>query len=400
MNKRIWAVLLSICFGVSLFTFNVSAYENPSQCSLQVPGFGNLGLVDGLSYEQKSFSKNAATWQNISNLYVVNPKQNDYFQFCMFILSDWRNDNTERWPLVRSEGISGLESINNDEWIVVKRAVKKEISKLYTYYPGVNIQNNSTYSDYITGVFVTVKYVGEDYNGVKSINLGAKLQVLSLASFDLNARVLFTNVTVTSDVSVILHNILNTDNNIYDDLHNFLYGSDYGLWPYYYSLMERTSGYIADVRRKMTVLSTFDYISISYDDNGNVTTGTAKTTWYEALLNTINSLTMPFKAQVEREQQAKDAGAEDALDTAYDSVGSSFGALGDLSGLGSLATFDGDTLGSAGTGGLLSWFSQENANCIDAVPKNREPDDIIDFYSDKIEKYKEEVGSENGSTDN
>lgn len=400
MNKRIWAVLLSICIGVSLFTFNVSAYDNPSQCSLQVPGFGNLGLVDGLSFEQKSFTKNSATWQNISKLYVVNPKQNDYFQFCIYILSDWRNDTAERWPLVTSDGADGLESINNDDWIVVKRAVKKEITKLYTYYPGVNIENNSTYHDYITGIFFTVKYVGEDYSGTKSINLGARLNVLSLASFDLNARVLFTNVAITSDISVILHNILETENSLYSDLHHFLFDNEYGLWPYYYSLQERTSGYISDIRRKLTVLSTFDYISISYDNNGNVTTGTAKTTWYQALLNTINSLTMPFKAQVEREQQAKDAGAEDALDTAYDSVGSSFGALGDLSGLGSLATFDGDTLGSAGTGGLLSWFSQENANCIDAVPKNKAPDNIIDFYTGKIEKYNEEVGSENGSTDN
>lgn len=399
MTKRIWAAVLALSLVASFFVFDVSAYNDPSQCSLQVPGFGNLGIVDGLSYEQKSFSKNSATWQNISKLYVVNPKQNDYFQFCIYILSDWRNDTAERWPLVTSEGADGLESINNDEWIVVKRAVKKEISKLYTYYPGANIENNSTYHDYITGIFFTVKYVGEDYSGTKSVNLGARLNVLSLASFDLNARVLFTNVAITSDISVILHNILDTENYLYNDLHHFLFDNEYGLWPYYYSLQERTSGYISDMRRKFTVTSTFDYVSISYDAEGNASTGTGKTTWYQALLNTINSLTMPFKEQVEQEQKAKDAGADDALDLAYDSVGSSFGALGDFSGLGSLGSFDGDALGQAGTGGLLSWFSKENADAIDAVPRSKAPEDIVDFYTPKIEIYREEVSSDDGTTD-
>ena len=401
MNKRIWAVLLALCISVSLFTINVSAYNDPSQCSLQVPGFGTLGLVDGFSSSVKSFNSSTTTQQSISNLYVVNPKQNDYFQFCIFVLSDWNNRETQQYPYAYSISASGLDSINNDDWIVVKRAVSKPVDRLYKLDEtgtGDNITVN--YTTYVTGIFVTVKYVGEDYNGTKSVNLGATLHVRNLQNISITARVLLSNVTITSDVSVILDNILDTETSMYNDIHHFLYDEDYGLWNSYYLLMERTSGYLSDLRRKMTVTSTFDYVSISYDNDGNATTGTGKTTWYQALLNTLNSLTMPFKEQVEQEQKAKDAGADDALDLAYDSVGSSFGALGDFSGLGSLATFNGDTLGSAGTGGLLSWFSQENANSIDAVPRSRAPENIIDFYTDKIEKYREEVSSDDGSADN
>lgn len=125
------------------------------------------------------------------------------------------------------------------------------------------------------------------------------------------------------------------------------------------------------------------------DSNGN---------YFEALLGAIQSLNADALSQAVQQNKAKEAGAEDALDNAYDSVGSSFGSLGDLSGLGSLGSFDGDVLGNAGSGGLLSWFSQDTLDSIDSVPRTRKPDNIIDFYSGKIQSYMEEVSSDDDST--
>lgn len=120
--------------------------------------------------------------------------------------------------------------------------------------------------------------------------------------------------------------------------------------------------------------------------------------WYDALLGSVQSLNADAEAQAAQQEKANNAGAGDALDNAYDSVGSSFGSLGDLSGLGSLGSFDGDALGNAGSGGLLSWFSQDTLNSIDAVPRSRAPDNIIDFYSGKIQSYIEEVSSDDDTT--
>lgn len=396
MIKRFLAFILSVCLISSFFCFPAFAYENPVQCSLQMPGFGTVPIVDGC-VGQKSFTAgNSSTQQSLSNLYVVNPTHNTYIQFKVWILGVVYDQSI--FPSCYSYYGSPGDSINNDDWVVVKRLIRVPQSRIWTY-TGTGLTVDSHNYD-VYGLFITVKYQGDDYNGIKSINLGSSLSVSTSTSENYLGLAYMDQVCITSDVSLVLDNILSTLDSTYDFLQDFFASDTYTYWQSFFDLTETLQGYVFDIRRKMVVASNYDYISISYDSDGNVSTGTSKSTWYQALLNTLNSLTMPFKVQVEQEQKAKDSGANDALDLAYDSVGSSFGSLGDLSGLGSLGSFNGDALGSAGTGGLLSWFSIDNANSIDAVPSNRSPDNILDFYSGKIESYREEVSAEDGTADN
>lgn len=139
----------------------------------------------------------------------------------------------------------------------------------------------------------------------------------------------------------------------------------------------------------------YSYMQVSYDPvSGELSMQPAQGHYFDALLGYVSSIATDAQAQAAEQERANSAGAGDALDLAYDSVGSSFGALGDLSGLGSLGSFDGDSMGSHGTDGLLAWFSQANADQIDAVPRQKAPLDIVDFYSSKILQYEEEVNTD------
>lgn len=115
-------------------------------------------------------------------------------------------------------------------------------------------------------------------------------------------------------------------------------------------------------------------------------------TWFQAILGTLSAISDPVIQQVEQEQKAQEAGAMDALDVAYDSVGSSFGLLGDFAGLGELGAFDGDTFGAEGEHSILDWFSTATKNSIDNVaPSRRNQEPIVDFYHSKIEEYEDKI---------
>lgn len=142
----------------------------------------------------------------------------------------------------------------------------------------------------------------------------------------------------------------------------------------------------------------YSWTQLSYDpDTGNIVQNASTGNYFAALLGSIQSLNADAQAQAAEQEKANEVGAGDALDTAFDSVGSSFGSLGDLSGLGELGGFNGDAMGNAGSAGLLDWFSQRTADSIDAVPQKKEPLDIIDFYSGKISAYEEVM--DDGTTD-
>ena len=390
--KRIMGFVLAACVCLLSLSISAFAYDDSPAVTLQLPnGPGTVAVIDGIIPYTYSLDSNTIINQTIRKLFVVRPKKNTYINFVMY----------PSWPTSIYSTVDAnftIGTVSDSNWLVVARKIRIPYVMYY-----VNDSNGNavvpTYG-YKNAVFWSVKYVGPDASGVVSVDLNSKVQ-LTTGGNSMSGFLGFSDVHITSDISAeidIIQNLLDSVDtnvgNLYTAFNNWANGSGENGWRYTASTIDQIQGYVFDLRRKFTVLNTFDYNSVSYDQQGNATVSQGKTTWYQALLNTLNSLAAPVAQQAKQEQVAKDAGADDALDTAYDSVGSSFGALGDFSGLGSLGSFDGDALGSSGQNGLLAWFSQSNADAIDAVPKQKQPLDIVDFYTGKIEQYEQEVNSD------
>lgn len=395
MSIRIWASLLALCITISFFAFNASAYNDYPAVTLQLPnGPDTVAVVDGVVPYTYTLDSNTIVNQTIRTLYVVRPKKNTYINFVL----------SPSWPTSIYSTLDAnfsIGTVSDSNWIVVARKIRIPYIMYY-----VNDSNGNatvpTYG-YKNAAFWSVKYVGEDATGVVSVNLNSTVQLLTNGN-SMSGFLQFSNVSITTDISQeidIIQNLLDSVDmnmgNLFTAFNTWANGSGQNGWIYTASTIDQIQGYVYDLRRKLTVTNTFDFNSVSYDDQGNATVLQGKTTWYQAILNTLNSLAAPVAKQAQMEQVAKEAGANDALDTAYDSLGDSFGALGDFSGLGSLGSFDGNALGSSGQNGLLAWFSQTNADAIDAVPKSKAPNDIIDFYSGKIVSYLEEVSSDDSA---
>ena len=302
-------------------------------------------------------------------MYIVRPQKNTYVQFCLGFDGDYWDDN----PIIYYT-VDNL--VNTDDWVVVHRQFYDRRVIRTSEYSASDVPIYRDFKCY----YYCLKYVGNDATGVKSLDLKTSISIKNSSTTRwMSVRPHFFNVQITSDITNILHELYTLGNDFYNAFNSY-----HLHWLQFQN--DLTSGF------------DYEYTNISYDEDGNATTTTGMTSWFKALLYSMQSLVAPVAQQVQMEQKAKDVGAEDALDVAFDSVGSSFGALGDFSGLGSLGSYDGNALANAGTGGLLSWFSQFTADSIDAVPRNRRPDDIIDFYTGKIQSYREEVSSDDDST--
>ena len=148
----------------------------------------------------------------------------------------------------------------------------------------------------------------------------------------------------------------------------------------------------------------YDVTSVTFnqDDGSMSIEETNGLTWYEAILNVLQTISAPVVSQAQYENKANEVGADDALDGAYDSVGNSFGSLSDLGGLGSFGQYNGDALGENGASSLLGWFTQACKDDIDAVTSNRMRQSsggqqFISIFDEHIEDYKEEVNSDDST---
>lgn len=138
--------------------------------------------------------------------------------------------------------------------------------------------------------------------------------------------------------------------------------------------------------------SNYSYTEISYDDENMEFTATDKTgTYWDALLGSVKSLNADAQAQAAQQEKAKDSGAMDALDDAYDKADDklSFWSFLDIIDVGDIGEYDDDALEDAGQDSIIDWFSNACKNDIEGQvinPLTRDPDnEIVDFYSDNLD---------------
>lgn len=143
------------------------------------------------------------------------------------------------------------------------------------------------------------------------------------------------------------------------------------------------------------LFDTYLWTQVSYDETtGQLVSNQASGNYFDALLGSIQSISSDAQQRSAMQEKASDAGADDALDAAYDGVGSSFGKLTDFSDLSDMGSWNGTSFSNQAEGGLLSWFSQACKDDIDTVPRTREPLDIIDVYTGHIEEYYAALGDD------
>lgn len=134
--------------------------------------------------------------------------------------------------------------------------------------------------------------------------------------------------------------------------------------------------------------SSSDSWNLSYDSDGVGSSSWSVGPVLSSIAASVASIGRYFAHHIDIENRAMESGAMSALEDQYDSASSSFGALGDFSGIGSIAPWNGSSVGSQGSDSFLDWFSQENADWLDMVPRSRSfSDDYISFYDDWLSDY-------------
>ena len=142
----------------------------------------------------------------------------------------------------------------------------------------------------------------------------------------------------------------------------------------------------------------YNWLEVSYDSSNDSLVTTQKSgNYFQALLGLIQSMTADAQSQAAQQEKARDSGAMDALDDAYDNSGSSFGSLSDFGSIGQIANWDSDAYNDDIEDNILGWFSNTTKNNIDNVLVNREDLHIVDFYSQNLEEILEVIGD--GTTD-
>lgn len=131
------------------------------------------------------------------------------------------------------------------------------------------------------------------------------------------------------------------------------------------------------------LFGSYSWMQISYDsDDESLVQTENHGNWFQAVLGLLQSATADMQAQAAEQERAKDAGAMDALDNAYER--SSFGGLSDFADVDVLADgFDLDVLDN-NADGANDWFSQTNKDWLDNVSRSRSDDNFVSFYSGHI----------------
>lgn len=184
------------------------------------------------------------------------------------------------------------------------------------------------------------------------------------------------------------------------DVNDSLNTIDSKLYQLYENTVNITSeiAYINQFNNSLSnkLFSNYSFSKISYNNQlGRLETSNSSGDYFDALLGSLQSISADAEAQAAIQEKANNAGAADALDNAYNSLGSSsFGSLSDLSGIGNIASWNGNNFGSASNDGFLGWFSQENLNAIDSVPQSRTSNDIINFYNNNLNEILDGIGGD------
>lgn len=153
---------------------------------------------------------------------------------------------------------------------------------------------------------------------------------------------------------------------------------------YFINLIQNTY----DMLNHLTGQSIWTVSRDQYDEDGNFIGGQeVQVTWYDAIYQLLSNLYAPVKVQSEQEQKAKEAGAIDALDDAYNAAddAGSFWDLIPFIGFAGFGDYDDDAASNLGTGSITDWFSDTNKGWLENVPIQRYvDDDFVDFYQQNI----------------
>ena len=209
----------------------------------------------------------------------------------------------------------------------------------------------------------------------------------------------FSNVTFYHDFSQLLasgildigtsvsaiQNLIQTQNNLISSLSGDI---------------SNIKDYTGNISSKCNTLfnSSYTWTQLSYNTSSEAIEASQETgNWFDAVLGSIQSISSDAEAQAAQQQKAMDAGAGDALDDVYNSMGSSsFGALSDFTDLTDLGNWNSGSYDTNSSNLLIGWFSQANKNAISNIPQTRD-NDIIDFYHQNIIDIEE--GVSDGSAD-
>lgn len=119
---------------------------------------------------------------------------------------------------------------------------------------------------------------------------------------------------------------------------------------------------------------------ISYNSNDNSLVTTSKSgNFFQAVLGLLQSMNADAQAQAAQQEKAKDNGAMDALDNAYDH--SSFWDLLHFTDFSDFGDYDDDSMSDLGSDSWFDWFSGSTRDDLDTVSRNRDyNDNFISFY--------------------
>lgn len=134
------------------------------------------------------------------------------------------------------------------------------------------------------------------------------------------------------------------------------------------------------------------YVRIRLQNDGSYQIENGSSSFFNALLVSVNAIASHYQQEAQLSNQANDAGADDALNDAYNNVGNSFGSLSDFAGISDAGQFyDAGRIAENGSGLFGLWFSTDNYNAINYG--SRDPhDEFVSIYDDNLQDIKNNTG--------
>lgn len=214
----------------------------------------------------------------------------------------------------------------------------------------------------------------------RTIGSTIRLKASALPQNTTIVRVVIDNVSSNTQLNFVLNYILDCQNTLLSPLLNLV---DYTLL----------------FLQRLTEDNSFSVSVDYYDSDGNFIQGEKiRTTWYNAIYQLLSNMYAPVQLQSEQEQKAKEAGAMDALDDAYEAAddAGSFWDLIPFIGFVGFGDYDDDAASDLGTGSITDWFSSTNQGWLDNVPPapKSDPEEFIDFYQQNLNDIEDLLGSE------
>lgn len=147
------------------------------------------------------------------------------------------------------------------------------------------------------------------------------------------------------------------------------------------------------------LFGSYSWQEISYDpNNDSLVTSSHTGNYFQALLGLLQSMTADAQSQAAQQEKAKDNGAMDALDNAYDH--SSFWDLLHFTDFADFGSYDDDALEDIGENSWLDWFSNSTKDDLDTVVRTRDYDDnFISFYVLNLGQIEDKISGMLGGDD-